>query len=253
MAIRDESLDTLLRMAGEAERFELEASFEELGHDSGQTPPGLVRQLPTRRSDARVFQRLIAGAAGLAACLGLAFVAARGFAPSTPAGPQSGRQLAQAGAADTTGLDDIITAMIAKFRDPYEIRPVSGQAADSAADRSMLLAVFKDGDAPCGCVLWKPANFGGRPLTEVSRAELVAAAYKAGQHDRCAAGGSLTFVMGLEGPGEALPAGHAAAEALASCVAQSQPSCGSDSACYASDALRCLPEGVDVVAEALPR
>lgn len=253
MTLRDESLDTLLRMAGEAERFELEASFEEVGLDSAATPAQLVRQLPTRRSDSHTLGRLVSGIAGLAACLTLAVIASRGLSPGHPAhlSTRGEASLASASDSDASALDDLIASMIAKFRDPYEIRPVAHEAAPQ--DRAMLLAVFKDDSAPCACVLWKPANFGGRPLAEITRAELVAAAYKAGQHDHCAADGSLTFVMGLEGPGEVLPAGHAAAEALASCVAQSQPSCGNDSACYASDALRCLPEGVSVVAEALPR
>lgn len=242
--MREESLDTLLRMTGEIERFEFEATGREVGDASGQTPMSLVRELPVRRSDSPVLRRIIAAGAAIAACAALAFVAARGIGAAVAPGPIVVR------AEDKAGLDEIIAAMIAKYHEPFEIRPASSYAV---TDRSMMLAVFKDGDSPCGCVLWKPVDFGGRPISEVSRAELVAAAYKEGQHDHCAAGSLLTFVMGLEGPGESLPAGHAAAEALASCVSQSQPACGDDSSCYSGNALRCLPEGVNVMAEALPR
>lgn len=248
--MRDESLETLLGMTAEVERFEFEAMYQEVGDASGQTPASLVRELPARRADSPVLRRIIAAGASIAACVAFAFVAARGFSAATSSSGPGQRSAAVT--PDQAGLDDIITAMIAKFRDPYEIRPVSHDGT-APNGRAMMLAVFKDGDASCGCVLWKPVDFGGRTLSEVSRAELVAAAYSAGQHDRCAAGSPLTFVMGLEGPRDALPAGHAAAEALASCVAQSRPACGDDSACYAGDALRCLPEGVNVVAEALPR
>ncbi|MFA6045363.1 MAG: hypothetical protein WC718_10300 [Phycisphaerales bacterium] len=250
--MRDESLDTLLQMTAEIERFEFEAMYQEVGDASGQTPLSLVRELPARRSDNPVLRRIIAAAASIAACAALAFVAARGFNSVSPA-PTPGGAGSLAKMDDKGGLDELIAAMIAKYRDPYEIRPVAHDASGERSERPMMLAVFKDGDAPCGCVLWKPVDFGGRPLTEVSRAELVAAAYKAGQHDHCASGSPLTFVMGLQGPRDSLPTGHDAAEALASCVAQSQPACGDDSACYSGDALRCLPEGVSVVAESLPR
>lgn len=240
----DENLHALLRMAGEIERFEFDAAYQEIGDTS--TPLNLVRSLPTRRSDSPVLRRLLAGAAGIAACLALAFVASRGISSS------SGPEVIIAKAADRAGVDELIASMLAKYRESFEIRPVAHDGT-SPSDRSMMLAVFKDADAPCACVLWKPVNFDGRPLSEVSRSELVAAAYDAGQHDHCSANAPLAFVMGLEGPGDSLPAGHAAAEALASCVAQTQPPCGDDNACYTDNALRCLPEGVNVLAQSLPQ
>jgi hypothetical protein len=142
-----------------------------------------------------------------------------------------------------------------------EIRPVSthapaGTARDipmpASGDATVLLAVFSDetsdGNSNCGCTIFTPVAWSDdRSLGEIGRGELISAALAR----RCGGGGELRFVLAMQGPVESLPANAAAARSLASCMSSGPDACSDEGSCFASAALRCVPDGVNVLAETM--
>lgn len=217
----DDNLATLLRMAHDVEAFEQAGEFR-LTHASA-TP----RELARVRSGMRL-HLAFAVAAGLALAAG-AWISLRAVMTAPVPTPQA----------------------VAKSSPDGHHRPApsgsssNGRSIDQA--RAMVLAVFRGDNSECGCVVWREAPFASRDLADVSRTELIDAAMVG----RCSPPGDLLLVMGLKGPAGALPPNVAAAEALASCVTGGPEACGVDGPCYAANAMRCLPENVAVIAEAV--
>lgn len=118
----------------------------------------------------------------------------------------------------------------------------SERGAGSAA---VLLAVFRQADSRCDCVVWEPDAFGGQTIDELDASELIEAAWR----HRCAETGDLMLVMALDGPRELLPQSTEEAIALAACL--SVDDCGPVPACYETHAPSCLAPGVVLIAETL--
>lgn len=220
----DDNLATLLRMAQEVETFERAGELH-LTHASA-TP----RELTGVRSGMRL-HLAFAVAAGLALAAG-AWISLRAVMTVPAPKPQA------------TGESPVVVRPVPARVAATGSTP-NGRSIDQA--RAMVLAVFRGDNNECGCVVWREAPFASRDLADVSRTELIDAAMAG----RCSPPGDLLLVMGLKGPAGALPPNAAAAEALASCVTGGPEACGVDGPCYAANAMRCLPENVAVIAEAV--
>lgn len=183
----------------------------------------------------------LAAAAALAATVGYQTFLRPTPAPIVP--PLGPSLTAMATPADEAALNEIIEAHQREMARLPDAPPDDA----SATGRAMLLAVFRDATDTCGCVVWEEWPVEGRPLAEVSRAELIDAA----MNQKCAGASDLLLVMALQGEAADMPPSPAAAEALASCVTSGPERCAVDSASYATNAMSCLPSGVSVIAETL--
>jgi len=226
----DKALQRLVRMAVEAEQFEAGEKLRLAG------TPRETRPIITSGRRWR-------GLGALAACVGLlagVITLPRMITAISGTGGPKG-PIADGGVAPRPrAIVGVFDEQAQKALDIF--RSINGHSNG----KQMLLALFRDGQDGCECVVWKEAEFGDRNLDEVSRSELLAAAMKG----RCSADSSLVLVLALDGPQELLPESTEAAASLAACVSN-EIECRQNAACYTTQAIQCLPEQVSVVAETL--
>ncbi len=198
----------------------------------------------------------------LAAAAAVAIIALPALLPAPQPGPGGASTTAIAGAhrsptgvvvvpreSEIRSITDSVTSPVAHATHAASARDV---AMPTSGDATVLLAVFgsEEGssDAGCDCTVFSPVVWSdGRPLEEIGRGELVSAALAR----RCGGSGELRFVLAMQGPVESLPANAAAARSLASCVSSGPDACSDEGNCFASAALRCVPDGVNVLAETM--
>ncbi|MDX2131768.1 MAG: hypothetical protein SFY69_06935 [Planctomycetota bacterium] len=181
--------------------------------------------------------------AGLAAAAAVAvglFWPVAGPAPVAPGEPGA--------RADASGIVNDITRGEAPAPGAGRVVTTTADGATPshpATNSPMLLAVFRQPDSRCDCVVWEPDALAGVAIEHLDRERLIKAAWDR----RCADGGSLMLVVALDGPRELLPASPEEAMALATCFALDE--CGVESGCYESMAAECVTPGVTIIAEAI--
>lgn len=210
--MNDRELQTLIRMAAEAEALE----------HSGE--------MPALRLAGRGPRRWAAGlgiASAAAAGLAIAFVLMR------PANVPSGGSLAEG-----PGPVPVVTPE----GEPGETRLASA----APAEECVVMAVYRGPDGQCSCLELKEAQWGGRPLAEVQRRELLDLALA----QPCSRDAQQVLVVAVEGKREVLPDSREEAEAIAARLAEA-PVSGrySDVTAYAYAAMPDLPPDATVVAE----
>lgn len=222
--MRDERLLELVSHAVQAEALERSA------HEIGEAPEAIpmIRVRVEQPREAAWFKPLAAGLAAAAAIAVGVFWPSGSPQPMTPVGP--GPVAATTDAAPA--VEHAPEVRIAR----------SEHGAGSAA---VLLAVFRQADSRCDCVVWEPDAFGGQTIDELDASELIEAAWR----HRCAETGDLMLVMALDGPRELLPRTAEEAIALAACLSAEE--CGPEPACYETHAPSCLAPGVVLIAETL--
>jgi hypothetical protein len=209
----------------------------------------------------RAFRRVSVFGA-LAAAAGVAIVAGpslwSGGTPVKPRGPERVVVVPREGEEASPA---ITTASLATPRASARDIPMP-----ASGDATVLLAVFGDSSADqhdqalavvanavdttpvCGCTVFSPVAWSDdRPLSEIGRGELISAALAR----RCGGSGELQFVLAIQGPVGSLPATAVAARSLVVCVSGGPDACADEGNCFAAAALRCVPEGVDVLAETM--
>jgi hypothetical protein len=224
--MRDERLLELVSHAVQAEALERSA------HDIDKAPETIpmirVRVEPLRQ--AKWFKPLAAGLAAAAA------IAVGVFWPSGSPQPVTPAPVAPGPVATTT---DVAPAV----EHAPEVRLARSERGEGSA--AVLLAVFRQADSRCDCVVWEPDAFGGQTIDELDASELIEAAWR----HRCAETGDLMLVMALDGPRELLPRSAEEAIALAACLSAEE--CGPVPACYETHAPSCLAPGVALIAETI--
>lgn len=234
----DESLQTLLTMACEADGF---AAAAERGEASR-----LGRSRWSRFAVACGF----IGALAAAAAIAMVALPTLWPAAPTPTGP---RLAMHDKPHHPTGV--VLIPRGSEVRPATHLAP-AGSARDipmpTSGEATVLLAVFSDEPSDqnndCGCTVFSAVAWSNdRPLYEIGRGELISAALAR----RCGGVGELRFVLAMQGPVESLPANAAAARSLVACVSSGPDACSDEGNCFAAAALRCVPDGVIVLAETM--
>jgi hypothetical protein len=247
--MNDRRLESLIRMAGEIEELERSAAAES---------PLRIVHAPDATSRARrrplglVWR--IAPFAAAAACVGLAVMFAR--SGGTPAGVPGTTRLAEK---PPVAAPERIANATEKVHPP--MRVVAPRYTAEYAKQMIaflehppevatgVLAIYEDSAGVVRCVRWHPHDFGARGLDQLSPGELVRVSY--GQH--CAVVGPHRLIaVAVRGPVENLPISDERAQKLAECIVGEVPSkCGGQMATEASEAVSCLPTGLQMAVETL--
>ena len=116
-------------------------------------------------------------------------------------------------------------------------------------ERSMVLAVFRDSNAPgCDCVRVQSGFIcGGQKLNDLDHSDLVTAAMEG----QCMDGAQTVSVFALSGPIGLLPKTREEAEALAIMLADLPWECLMNDSCVQHMVAACLPGGVSMVSKTL--
>jgi hypothetical protein len=208
--LNDAELSDLLRLAAEADAL---AGPSLLHADAGaaRPTPGLRR-----------WSRAVGGvaAAGLLAAAGAAIWLRPGTAPAPLNAPIARGVIGDPGVA------------------PVSLVP-AGECAPDPAHTSVVVALFKDADGRCRCVVTRGGEeFGERAAASLSPGELLTMALS----ELCSPEVSRIVVIGLSGPAERLPLTAADAQALAACV-EAGSGDGLQASCLG---WACVPDGVSV-------
>jgi hypothetical protein len=225
--MNDKQLNSLIRMAGEVDRLEV---------DAGLAPPNSLTFYDAKSQFAAV-RRLALAVGGLVAAACLTIVAVNALKPA--AVPKAGEPVRIA----EVPAPEVSHEIIAPFNAPV-VTPVRARSGED----SVLMAVFRDADDRCTCVQVRPQDWGeGRRLSEVTRAEILRAAISGACHTNP----ERVLVIAMSGPAGSLPRSTAEAEILAACMTEGPASCDDDTLCFASNAMAFLPPGVTVLAESM--
>lgn len=222
-AVSDERLSELVRMAGEAERFELDALSDEHAAGGGNRFGG----------------RVLAWFSGLAAaaCLGLGVYLATlsGGSAVVPQPIAGGPVVINPVPVDTASE---VRSTSDRALAAAETGAKSRAGTSTGGNASMVLALFEGETDDCACVQWKVVRWGeGRGLADVPRGELINAALASA----CAPNPSRVVVLAMENDSNGLPSSPEGAEAIMRLVADGPQNCGMDAECLDDAARESLP------------
>lgn len=218
--MKDQDLLNLVKLAGEAERFEAEAS----GTPILESRPSLRlvgAPMPSSRAPAMRSVMKIGGFMALAACLAVAAYVGFNPAPQTPhiAGPRH--------------IDHV------KF----------ARGVTSDGTPCVVITIYADAAGALSCADLLPHELKrGRSIETVHAGQL---AVEVGAVP-CIERPAQMIALVVTGPVERLPSTHAEALLLASCLGDPALVCAEDPTSYTRQAVACLPTGLSVVANLVP-
>lgn len=225
---KDDDLLSLIRMAGEAERFEREAA----GISEEASPARLrlagVGEFPARRVAVNVWRRRIGYAGLLAASLGMAWVLWTG------GGAQGGRKP---------------QSMKLAANDAAKLKP-GDRFTTAEGVPCVVLAIFKDSNGTQQCVDVTVHQLDSKSGLSGLDAKTLMASASAG-NDSCMERPDRLLIVAVAGPLDKLPGSEEEVRQLTACVTDSSRVCEEDLSSYERAAQSCLPSGLTVVADML--
>lgn len=231
----DRNLQTLLRLALEAEALEESAAVPHLRLTAGST---------RRRNWLLPVAGLMSAAAAVVAVITVVMPATH---PATfsPPGPIVNKPNTRAAEPETIRLDSVpmITA-----NDPHKgfenpIAPESVQTG-SEPESSVVLAFFQGLDGHCTCMHIQKEDWDQAQLAGKDGAQLLDVAF----HSSCSQPSPKVLIVGIAGKADSLP-GPEAAEALAASLSKVPANSAADLQRRAYEVMTELPAGTTVVTE----
>lgn len=238
--MNDSRIEELLRMAVEADDFELEA----------EERPAVLARVAGGRIVGWGQKRSAWVIAATAACAALAFAGAWFVGLRSVPRPVSPHQTPIAVNTDKAGVEPEQSPL------DTEVEIVENSASgttrlvsmEGSGEQSVVLAIFHDPYSGCRCVQWREHDWSeNRCLNEVPSQELTGVDVGG----PCMPSPRQKLLVALAGPERALPTTDVKARELAECILGGERMCDSEGSCYAQATRECLPDNVSFKIEAV--